>query len=349
MLIIDGVKYNLRKPADEKQLEEMVKEHAKEIFGKNSVYFDLKQKLTSKAGIVSIPDGYVISLSKPFEWFIVEGELSEHPLHEHITNQLNKFVTGVKNPYTQKELVDALYDEIANDKLLRVYIESTIGSPEIKGFLYDLILKPPKIVVVIEEKGDEVIEACDGLKVEPIVVDFKTYVRENAENVHAHLFEPLYAFEKIPEKGVKEKKEEGKRPLPEHYESWEKMLSWVDENTKDLVKVLTDNIINLGEVTHVPHGRNYCFYRGKPRAKSIFVAFLLTKKALKVRIRTDPKTFKDFRKWTGDRIYRGWFFKQGEEREFKITDKEQIDYAMELIKHSYQISGEETTLESAFR
>lgn len=65
MLIIDGVKYNLWVPKEEKQLEEMVKEHAKEIFGKESVYFDLKQKLTSKSGIASIPDGYVISPSKP--------------------------------------------------------------------------------------------------------------------------------------------------------------------------------------------------------------------------------------------------------------------------------------------
>jgi hypothetical protein len=67
-----------------------------------------------------------------------------------------------------------------------------IGSTEIKGFLYDLISKPPKIVVVIEEKGNRVQEACEGLKVEPIVVEFKTYIREDAEAVHAHLFEPFY-------------------------------------------------------------------------------------------------------------------------------------------------------------
>ena len=200
MLIIDGVKYKLCVPKDEKQFEETVKEHSKEIFGKGSIYFDLKQKLTSKSGVVSIPDGYVISLSKPFEWYVVEVELSSHPLHEHITTQLNTFWVGVKNPNTQRELISSFYNEIDNDKLLRVYVESMIGSPEIKGFLYDLILKPPKIVVVIEEKGDKVQEACEGLKVEPIIVEFKTYIREDAETVHAHLFEPLYKPEvkKVP-------------------------------------------------------------------------------------------------------------------------------------------------------
>jgi predicted transport protein len=52
-------------------------------------------------------------------------------------------------------------------------------------------------------------------------------------------------------------------------------------------------------------------------------------------------TFKDPQKLTGDKVYKGWFFKQGQEREFKVTSKEQIPYAMELIKQSYDISGEE--------
>jgi predicted transport protein len=440
VLVIDGVKYNLWVPKEEKELEEIVKEHSKDIFGNNSIYFDLKQKLTSKSGIVSIPDGYVISLykspiektkyfkkrggrleldqesitddvwkvaetigakdreqakrisdqvvaevkkrfdeestptakeiqdtiekvlienghartakayilyrkqheeigefshSKFFKWYIIEGELSSHPLHEHITSQLNKFMIGIKNPLTQRELADALYHEIDSDKLLRAYVETLVCSTEIKGFLLDLISKPPRIVVVIEEKGEKVQEACEGLKVEPIVVEFKTYVREDAPNVHAHLFEPLCAIEKAAEKGRGEIGE--KRLLLEHYRNWENMLAWVDDNTKNIVKVLTGAIIRLGdEITYKPHGRFLCFYRGMPSTKSIFAVFLLTKKALKVRIRTDPKTFVDIEKWTGDKVYRGWFFKQGQEREFKITDKEQIDYAIGLILHSYR-------------
>lgn len=334
MILIDGVKYNLWVPKDEKQLEEMVKEHSKEIFGKDSVYFDLRQKLTSKAGVVSIPDGYVISLSKPFEWYIVEGELSSHPLHEHITNQLNKFMIGIRNPSTQRELVDALYDEIDSNKQLRAYIENLIASPEIKGILYDLISQPPKIVVVIEEKGDEVHEACDGLKVEPIVIEFKTFVREGAESVHVHLFQPLTILGKI---SVEEKiKEEGK--LPEHYQSWEKMFAWTDSNIKQVVAKISERILNLEGTVNETRGRYYCFYKGKPSTKSIFAAFLLTKRALKVRIRTNPETFRDPKKWTGDKVYRGWFFKQGQEREFKITDRDQIDYAMELIRQSYDIA-----------
>jgi predicted transport protein len=196
LILIEGVKYRLKPPSDEKELEETVKEHSKEIFGEEIIYFDLRHKLSSQSGVSSIPDGYVLSLSKPYEWCIVEGELSSHPLHEHITNQLNKFYVGIRNPNTQRELIEALYKEI-NLSSLRSYVESRIDSPEIKGFLFDLISKPPVIVVVIEELGDKVREACEGLKVGPCVIDFKTFLKEDDSSVHAHLFKPLHSSEEV--------------------------------------------------------------------------------------------------------------------------------------------------------
>ncbi len=48
MPIIDGVKYNLHIPKDEKEFEGLVKEHYSEIFGENSLYFDIKPELRSK-------------------------------------------------------------------------------------------------------------------------------------------------------------------------------------------------------------------------------------------------------------------------------------------------------------
>ena len=66
MLLMDGVKYKLYTPENEAELENVVREHAKEIFGEDCVHFDLKHKLKSEAGIASIPDAHVIKLSKPF-------------------------------------------------------------------------------------------------------------------------------------------------------------------------------------------------------------------------------------------------------------------------------------------
>ena len=58
MLLIDGVRYEEWAPTSEEKFEELVKEHAQEIFGEKSIYLDLKRKLKSKAGIVSIPVSY---------------------------------------------------------------------------------------------------------------------------------------------------------------------------------------------------------------------------------------------------------------------------------------------------
>ena len=67
MLLIDGVKYRLWTPKDEeKEFHPMIREHSKELFGEGSIYFDVKHKLISRSGIGSIPDAYVISLSKQF-------------------------------------------------------------------------------------------------------------------------------------------------------------------------------------------------------------------------------------------------------------------------------------------
>ena len=85
LLLLNGVRYKIHHPTSEDELETMVKEHAKDIFGSKSFYFDIKHKIKSKAGIGSIPDGYVINFSgKRPKWYVVEIELSYHPIYEHV-------------------------------------------------------------------------------------------------------------------------------------------------------------------------------------------------------------------------------------------------------------------------
>jgi len=334
VLITDGVKYNLYVPKDEKELEIMVKEHFADIFGENSLYFDIKPELRSKAGIGSKPDGIVVFFDKP-RFCVVEIEIAKHPIHDHVVAQITRFNTALKrSSETRVRIAEELYREILSDPFKEAFAKSKVKG-ELFKFLTEVFSSAPIVAIIIDEVTEELKEAVEGLPLVSRIIEFKTFAREGVGlGVHAHLFEPLYTIEKISEEQQKEK---AKRPLPEHYKNWESMLAWVNDNVRDVVATLTENIIKFGNVTHSAHGRYYCFYKGKPSTKSIFSAFLLTKEALKVRIRTDPNTFKDPQKWTGVRIYKGWFFKQGQEREFKIANKEQIDYAMELIAQSYEL------------
>lgn len=200
-LLIDGVRYKLWTPKDEAALENIVKEHAKDIFGEDSVYFDIKQKIKSKAGIGSIPDGYVIALEDTPRWYIVEVELSSHPLYDHIVPQMSKFSRAINDPNTQRALVDAIYDEIKNDALKQTLVENKIGSREKYEFLFRLISSRPTLVVVIEEKTEVLEDVCNVLPLETKVVEFRTFVREGVGLAgHAHLFKPLHKPHEPPKK-----------------------------------------------------------------------------------------------------------------------------------------------------
>jgi hypothetical protein len=142
----------------------------------------------------SIPDGYVIVLGDQPHWHIVEVELSFHPLHEHIVSQISKFISGIKNPSTQKDIVDTLYREINADDSLRLHLQKAIGTIENYKFLLDLLSKPPVVTIIIEKHTGELNEAVEALAHSQIkIVEFQTFTREGIGlGVHTHLFEPLY-------------------------------------------------------------------------------------------------------------------------------------------------------------
>ena len=92
---------------------------------------------SSLSGIGSIPDAYVIDLSKR-ELYIVEIELSSHPVYDHIVKQLTKFINGIENPHTRNQIINMLYEEINRDIVLKATIQKTTGSLEVYRFISTL-------------------------------------------------------------------------------------------------------------------------------------------------------------------------------------------------------------------
>jgi hypothetical protein len=193
MLLIDGVKYEEWTPKTEDEFEHVVKEHANDIFGEQSIYLDIKQKLKSRGGIGSKPNGYVIVFGEQPHWHIVEVELSSHPLYDHIVPQIGRFISGIKNPSSQREIVDALFHEIDSDEFRRLQLKKAIGATETYKFLAELVSRPPVVAIIIEKRTDQLDEAIGALAHTQIkVVELRTFAREGVGvAVHAHLFEPL--------------------------------------------------------------------------------------------------------------------------------------------------------------
>lgn len=194
ILLIDGVNYEEWKPATEDEFERVVKEHARDIFGERSEYFDIKHKLKSRAGRGSIPDGFAIVFGDQARWHIVEIELSYHA-YEHIAGQVSKFINGITNATTQKDIVDVLYNEINSDEFRKLRLRKAIGTTDTHKFLADLISEPAMLTIIIEKHTEEVDEALNMLAYSPQnkkVVEFQTFTREGVGlSVHAHLFEPV--------------------------------------------------------------------------------------------------------------------------------------------------------------
>ena len=202
MLTIDNVRFQLWTPDNEEKFEELVIRHTNDIFGKYSEYFDFRRKLSSRGGIGSIPDGYIVNFGDRLSWYVLEIEISSHSLYDHIVPQMHRFINGLKNPTSRKELIDAVYDEIESKKVRRAEIEDRIGSREIYRCISDIITNhSPTLVIIIDERTKELEDVCDTLSrsFETKVVEFKTFEREGiGPSVHAHLFEPLVTPIQVP-------------------------------------------------------------------------------------------------------------------------------------------------------
>ena len=211
MLLIDGVRYEEwvpEGPRAEDDFERMVSEHALEIFGEHSLYFGRKLKLQSLSGVGSIPDGYAIVIGYKYEWHIVEVELSSHPLYNHIVPQISRFISGINNPSTRKTIIEALYHALVADELNYFKMDKIIQSGEYYKFISDIVSNSPVITIIVEKDTPELHDALASLNhPKKNIVEFRTFVREGAEAVHAHLFEPLYKIAEKKSERVSETRE----------------------------------------------------------------------------------------------------------------------------------------------
>jgi len=192
IILIDGVKYILKNPDNEDDLEKIIEKNYKYIFGEESFYFNFKKKLKSKSGIGSIPDGYLIVFNSTPEWYILEVELASHPLYDHIIPQLTKFNRGIEGVSTKKSLIDMFYDEIKTNPILEARVKEKIGSGEVYKFISDLISDKPSIIIVINERTSELEEAIRDIRGDVKILEFKIFRREGiSEEIDAYLFNPV--------------------------------------------------------------------------------------------------------------------------------------------------------------
>src|SRR5438876_120571 len=125
-IYFNGKIFTLKHFENENELEKVVIENYKLIFGDNSIYFDVKKKVKSKkGGFGSIPDGYLmVFFNKSPKLFIVENEISSHD-ESTISNQLMRFLATFKEGQydTKAVLMEVIKTNHEIKKSLEIFLK----------------------------------------------------------------------------------------------------------------------------------------------------------------------------------------------------------------------------------
>ena len=181
-IIINNKVYNQYDFTLEKELENKIVEYSKHIFGKDTVYFDIKKKL-SKSGVITIPDGYLIDFT--FEnapkLYIIENELISHDVFKHIGEQILKF--GVSYKDSGHKLKDIFLKYIEENKEDKDLINEKLQKSRyrnIDDFLEDIIFhQRVGCIVVINEESKDLENVLNQLTMDTDIIVFQAFKNKN--------------------------------------------------------------------------------------------------------------------------------------------------------------------------
>ncbi len=122
--------------------------------------------------------------------------------------------------------------------------------------------------------------------------------------------------------------------------SWKKKLEDNNDPIKLLVKDLLFSLTHeFSDLATGSIGDDLAICRGPRGLRNRFAVLMLRKDGVTIRLRANTKSLNDPQKWIAEKTYK-WYFNDGvgEEKEIKITGKEQVAYAVELLKQSYALA-----------
>lgn len=330
-VLTDTGTYTEKPYKNEQELERLVVSHAKEVFGKDSIYFDVKQKVTSKLR-PRITDGYLLAFDNvghPRFW-VVEYELSSHDLERDVAPQLRGFVKALQNEQTIAEIRDAIYHQVkSSPETLRRFKELATGE-DLYFVINKALHEQPGVLVVFDWVDTEIRNWLgeEDLPPETLLIEFQTFEKDGKL---IHRVNPLLPREQ----SRKTDREPGKRGRADYEKDWDVRITWVDPPTRELAEKLIQRLNReLHGVRHRPRFRWHSFYQREPFVRKNDVATILVgRRTVSLWIRTNPEKFSDPDKLS--RPMAGFFYPRGTERRVKVTS-ENFEAVVKLAKSAYE-------------
>lgn len=186
-LVHGGGTWELTEPKNEEEFERAIVAHSYAIFGPSRIYIDCKRRIGTHTGIKNIPDGYLVDLTsktKP-RLYVVENELSSHPLYKHVGQQLLEFSVSFKA--TQRLARDILLDQIRKDKETRKKCEDYVREAGLRNLdkmvSYLVEDQPFRALLIINEADEELFSLIKKFTFDVEVIEFEAYKNEEGESI----------------------------------------------------------------------------------------------------------------------------------------------------------------------
>ncbi len=314
LIISETGKFRLYDYPSERDLEKRVVEHSKEIFGKSTIYLDVKKRVTSKGGISGIPDGFLIDLENS-KFYIIEVELSAHDIVGHISNQIVRFKAAMGNADSRMQLAKELHKKLLDGK------QETGEVYDIKH-LERIMNQGFGIFIIIDNVSEQLSEIVNVLSqdgTEVIAVPFETYVDSKKNYIHKFTTFTKDALERESKKWTFKWTT---IPVEEHLEKTSTYM-------KELFSELSAEILRMPGVKERSR-KGWITYQTSPLKN--FCTIRVMPNCLEVHLKSD-KNFQDGR-GISKSIGRtqAWAF----DKVFTLNSKEDVGYALGLVKQAYE-------------
>ncbi|MGD0277840.1 MAG: hypothetical protein ABSC11_00885 [Smithella sp.] len=190
-IILNDKEFSLFDFDNEADFEKAVIQNQKYLFGKDSVYIDVKRRI-GKSNHRGIPDAFLIDFydTKNPQLYIVENEIASHNVYSNITEQIARFSTSIISSANQIRdvLSKAIHENLETLKEIEEYLKSTVFK-NIDALLISLVEKKEiKIVVAINDNNGDLNLTFKIFKNQPDVVLLKRY-KSNNETIY--YYEPM--------------------------------------------------------------------------------------------------------------------------------------------------------------
>lgn len=180
--------FNLIQYETEQEFERAIVKHVDDIFVERRIYLDCKRRIGAKDGKQSVPDAYLIDVSRPRDpqLYVVENEISSHDLFKHIGVQLLQF--SVSFAQAGRTIKQILFEEVCADVLSKTRCENAAqegGFRNLDHFLESLVLdKEFRALVIIDEETDDLHAVTKNLGFPVEIIEFSTYINSKGEYIH---------------------------------------------------------------------------------------------------------------------------------------------------------------------